>query len=77
MIIHYIAEENGFVVIVCKLLEQQKYSNFILKIALNLMINKLLKIPKKGEYITFKNFEKRKNKITICDLCRFRKHLNT
>ena len=26
------------------------------------MINKLLKIPKKGEYITFKNFEKKRIK---------------
>ena len=41
MIIHYILEEVVFVVSVCKLLEQQKNWNVILKIALKLMVNKL------------------------------------
>ena len=40
MIIHYIVEENIFVFIVYKLLAQKKYSNFVLKITLKLMLNK-------------------------------------
>ena len=30
-----------------------------------------IKVPKKGEYVKFKNFEKNR---TIVDLCRFLKH---
>ena len=31
-----------------------------------------IQMPKKGEYVKFKNFER--HKITIYDSCRFRKH---
>ena len=41
----------------------------MLTIALKLTINKLFKMPKKGEYVRFKNYEKKK--ITVYDLCRF------
>ena len=43
MILHYIVEENNFVVIVCELLDQQKNWNIVLKIAIQLILNKLLK----------------------------------
>ena len=43
MIVHYIVEENSFVVIVCELLDQQKNWNIVLKIAIQLILNKLLK----------------------------------
>ena len=36
----YIVEETIFVAIVYKLLEQQTYSNLILKTAVNIMVNK-------------------------------------
>ena len=42
MIIHYILEENIFVVIVYKHLVQKKYYKVIAKIALELMPNKEL-----------------------------------
>ena len=34
------------------------------------------KMPKNGEYVQFKSFEKKKKKITIHDLCRFQKHFS-
>ena len=40
MIIHYIVEENNFVVIVYKFLAQKKYQAVILKMSLKLMVNK-------------------------------------
>ena len=43
MILHYIVAENSFVVIVCELLDQQKNWNIVLKIAIQLILNKLLK----------------------------------
>ena len=43
MILHYIVEENSFVVIVCELLDQQKNWNIVLKIAIQLILSKLLK----------------------------------
>ena len=48
-------EENIFVVLVCNLLEQQKNCNVMLKIALKLMVSKLIKTLRKSEYIKFKN----------------------
>ena len=47
LIIHYTVEENGFVVIVFKLLVQQKFYKFILMNALQLMVKKLLRYLKK------------------------------
>ena len=54
-IIHYNVEENIFVVVVSKLLEQKKNWNVILKIA----FKQTIEMPKKGEYIKFKNFERK------------------
>ena len=51
---HYIVEENIFVVIVGKLLEQQKNWNVILKIALELMVNKLLRCLRRVNMINSK-----------------------
>ena len=59
MIVHYIVDENIFVVIVYKLLEQQKIWNVILKIALKLMLHKRLKCQKKGKHVWFKNYERK------------------
>ena len=50
--IHYIADKNIFVVIVCKLLEQQKNWKDYFEIT----DKQTIKMPKKGEYIKFKNF---------------------
>ena len=72
MITHYINEENIFVDIVSTLSLQKKYQNVILKITLKLMENKRFKMLKKGEYVKFKHFERKK--ITIYDLCRFRRY---
>ena len=47
MPIHEIVEEIIFAVIVYKLLQQKKYQNAILKIALKLMVNKLSRWIKK------------------------------
>ena len=47
MIIHNILKENTFVIIVYKLLVQQKYKKTMLVIALKLMVNKSLKCLKK------------------------------
>ena len=44
IIIHYIVEKSIFIIIVCKILKQQKNGK------------QTIKIPKKGEYIRFKNF---------------------
>ena len=45
-------KENIFIVNVCKLLVQ-KYENTMLKIA----FKQRIKMPKKGEYVRFKNYE--------------------
>ena len=58
IIIPYIMEENIFVDIVYKVLEQQKNWNVILEIALKLVVNKELKCPK-SKYVRFKNYEKK------------------
>ena len=64
MVILYIVEENVFVVIVYKLLVQKKYKIAILKTALKLMANKIL-MPKKGEYVKFKNYERKTKSLCI------------
>ena len=71
MIMHYIMEENIFVAIVCKLLEQQKNPNVILKTALKLMVNKILRCLKIVNIFTIITI------ITIRDLCRFESILVT
>ena len=51
MIKHYIVEKNIFVVIICKL------SSFL--------GNRTIKMPKKGEYIKFKNFGRKMKSLFI------------
>ena len=51
MIIHYIAEENIFLVIAYMLSLKNKYQSVILKL--------VVKMPKKDEYVKFKNFERK------------------
>ena len=52
MIIHYIVEEKFFVVIVYKCLVQKKY-------CLKIDDEQRIKMPKKGECIKFKNYERK------------------
>ena len=59
MIIRYIMEENIFDVIVCKILEQQKYLNAILKIALKLIISKLLRCLRRVNILNLKISEEK------------------
>ena len=59
MIILYIVEENIFVVTIYKLLVQKKYGKVILKTVLKLMSNKEIIMPKKGEYVKFKNYKRK------------------
>ena len=54
---HYIAEENIFVAIVYKLLEQTKKSNVILNIALN--GKQTIKMPKKVKHVRLKSYERK------------------
>ena len=56
MTIHYFVEKNIFVVIVCKLLEHQKNWNVVLKIALKLMVNKLLRCLRRANILKLKHF---------------------
>ena len=58
MITHCIVEENISVVIVYKVLEQQRDWHVILKTVLKLIANKGLRCPNKGEYVRFKNCER-------------------
>ena len=59
IIILYIVENNIFAVIVYKLSVQKKYENVILKNALKLPGKQRIKMPKKGEYVTFNNYERK------------------
>ena len=59
MIMHYIVEENIFVTIVCKLLEQQKNWNVILNIALKFMVNRLLRCLRRVNILNSKIFERK------------------
>ena len=52
MIIHYIVEETFFVVIVYKCLVQKKY-------CFKIYDKQRIKMPKKGECIKFKNYERK------------------
>ena len=52
IIIHYIVGENAFVV-VYKLLVQKK----IVKDCFKINVKPMIKIPEKGEYVRFKNYE--------------------
>ena len=54
---HYIAEENIFVAIVYKLLEQTKKWNVILNIALN--GKQTIKMPKKVKQVRLKSYERK------------------
>ena len=58
-------EENIFVVIVGKLLEQQKNSNVILKIALKLMVKKLLRCLRRVNISNSKTMKKIKEAFMI------------
>ena len=59
MIIRYIMEENIFDVIVCKILEQQKHLNAILKIALKLITSKLLRCLRRVNILNLKISEEK------------------
>ena len=59
MIMHYIVEENIFVTIVCKLLEQQKNWNVILNIALKFMVNRFLRCLRRVNILNSKIFERK------------------
>ena len=56
MITHYIVEENIFAVTVYKILEEQKHWN--IENYFNINGKQMIEIPKKGEYVRFKNHEK-------------------
>ena len=56
-------EEKIFVVIVCKLLEQQNDWNLILKIALKLITNKLLRYLKKVNVLNSKIYDNGKQNL--------------
>ena len=64
LIIHYIFEKNIFIADVCKLLELQKIWNVILKIALKLMINKLLGGLKRMNILNLKFLEEKQNHLS-------------
>ena len=57
MITHYTVEESIFVVLVYKLLEQQKQWNVTLKIALKLMVNKGLRCQNNVNTLDSKKYE--------------------
>ena len=61
MIIFYIVEENIFVVIVCSLLTQKKYYNFILMIASKLIVNKRLRCLKTMNMLDSKNIRRKQH----------------
>ena len=66
VITHYMVEGNNFVVIVCKLLEQQEYWTVILMIVLKLMVNKWQRCLKKSQFVRFANYERKiKSSFTI------------
>ena len=69
MIIYYIAKRKHF----CRHCLQAFRTEGVLKFDINecFKINgqQRIKMPKKGEYVRFKNFEK--NEVTIYDLCKF------
>ena len=48
--------ENTFVLIVYKVLEQQKHWHFILKTILKSIVNKGLRCSNKGEYVRLKKY---------------------
>ena len=58
MSIHYIMEGNIFVVIVCKLKQQQKLKCHI-KDCFKTNGKQTIKMPKKDEFIKFKNYERK------------------
>ena len=60
MIIQCTAEKKIFAVVVYKLLVQKKCRNSILNIALELMEN-MIKMTKKGEYVKFSNCKREIN----------------
>ena len=61
-------EENIFVITVCRSLVQSKYYKLMITDCFNVNGTQMIKMPKKGEYVRSKNYER---KITIYDLCRF------
>ena len=69
MIMYFILEETFFVVIIYKLLVQKKILKCHVKNCLKIHGKQMINMPKKDEYVRFKNHEK--NKISIYDLCRF------
>ena len=59
MITHYIVIEIVFVVIVYKLLAQKKILKCHVKNCFKINGNKMIKMPKKGKYFRFKNYERK------------------
>ena len=59
MIIHYIAEENIFVVILNMLFLQKKILKCHIRDCFKFNGKQMPKVPKKGEYVKFKNYERK------------------
>ena len=59
MIIHYIVKENIFIVIVYTLSLQKIFFKRHIKDCFKSNDKQTIKIPKKGEYVKFKNFERK------------------
>ena len=59
MMINYIVEENIFVIIVYKLLVQKRYLKSHVKDCFKINSKHTIKIPNKGKYVKFKNFERK------------------
>ena len=59
MIIHYVTEENIFVLIVYMLSLQKKCLKRHIKNCFKINGKKTIKIPKKGESVKLKNFERK------------------
>ena len=66
MIKLYIKKENIFAIIVHKILVQKKYYNILWQTK--------DAMPKKGDYVKLKNYEK--IKVNINDLCRLSKYIS-
>ena len=59
VIIHYIVEKNIFVAFVYMLSLQKKYLKCHIKHCFKINGKQIVKMPKKGEYVKFKNFERK------------------
>ena len=70
IIIHYIVEEKNIFVLIANRLLAKKIFKCHVKDCFKINGKPMIKMPSKGECVKFK-YCKRKNEITIYDLCRF------